>query len=121
MGAKNVLGGELEACCVLPMTGFHRDGFCQTGPGDFGVHVVCAQMTEQFLAFTRRQGNDLSTPMPDHGFPGLKPGDRWCLCAMRWKEAMDAGVAPGVILEATHIAALEFLSLEELKAHALAE
>ncbi len=121
MGAKNVLGGELEACCMSPMTGFHRDGLCQTGPGDFGVHVVCAQMTEQFLAFTRWQGNDLSTPMPEHGFPGLKSGDRWCLCAMRWKEAMDAGVAPTVILEATHIAALEFVSLEELKAHALAE
>ena len=121
MGAKNVLGGELEACCMSPMTGFHRDGFCQTGPGDFGVHVVCAQMTEEFLAFTRRQGNDLSTPMPEHGFPGLKPGDRWCLCAMRWKEAMDAGAAPPVILEATHIAALEFVSLEELRAHALAD
>jgi uncharacterized protein (DUF2237 family) len=106
---------------MSPITGFHRDGFCQIGPGDFGVHVVCAQMTDRFLAFTSRQGNDLSTPMPDHGFPGLKPGDRWCLCAMRWKEAMEAGVAPRVILEATHIAALEFLSIEELKAHALAE
>lgn len=82
--------------------------------------MVCAQMTDRFLAFTSRQGNDLSTPMPDHGFPGLKPGDRWCLCAMRWKEAMDAGVAPPVILEATHIAALEFVSLEDLKAKALA-
>ena len=118
--AKNVLGGDLESCCMAPMTGFHRDGFCQIGPGDFGVHVVCAQMTEQFLAFTRRQGNDLSTPMPYHGFPGLKPGDRWCLCAMRWKDAMDAGAAPPVILEATHIAALEFVTLADLKAHALA-
>jgi len=121
MRAKNVLGGELASCCADPVTGFYRDGFCSTGPGDLGVHVVCAQMTEEFLALTRRRGNDLSTPAPEHGFPGLKPGDRWCLCVMRWKEAMDAGEAPPVILEATHIAALEFVSLEELKAHALAE
>jgi uncharacterized protein (DUF2237 family) len=119
--AKNVLGGDLEPCCMLAMTGFHRDGFCNTGPGDDGVHVVCAQMTQEFLVFSRRQGNDLSTPAREYGFPGLKPGDRWCLCAMRWKEAMDAGSAPPVILEATHIAALEFVGLEELKAHALAE
>lgn len=120
MGAKNVLGGELEACCMAPVTGFYRDGSCNTGPGDLGVHVVCAQMTEEFLAFTRRQGNDLSTPVPEHGFPGLKPGDRWCLCALRWKEAMNAAVAPPVILEATHISAREYVGLEELKAHALA-
>ena len=119
--AKNVLGGDLEPCCMSPMTGFHMDGFCNTGPGDYGVHVVCAQVTEDFLVFSRRQGNDLATPVPEYGFPGLKPGDRWCLCAMRWKEAMDAGAAPPVILEATHIAALEFVSLEELKAHALAD
>ncbi|OGB92609.1 MAG: hypothetical protein A2Z31_00860 [candidate division NC10 bacterium RBG_16_65_8] len=121
MGAKNVLGGELGQCCAEPLTGFYRDGSCNTGPGDLGVHLVCVQMTEEFLVFTKRQGNDLSTPMPDHGFPGLKPGDRWCLCAMRWKEAMDAGAAPLAILGATHIVALEFVSLEELKAHALAE
>ena len=119
--AKNVLGGDLEPCCMSPMTGFHRDGFCNNRPGDYGVHVVCAQVTEDFLVFSRRQGNDLATPVPEYGFPGLKPGDRWCLCAVRWKEAMDAGAAPPVILEATHIAALEFVSLEELKAHALAE
>jgi uncharacterized protein (DUF2237 family) len=121
MMSKNVLGDELESCCTSPMTGFYRDGFCQTGSGDFGVHVVCAQMTEEFLAFTRRQGNDLSTPVPEHGFPGLKAGDRWCLCAMRWKEAMDAAVVPPAILQATHISALEYVNLEELKAHALAE
>ena len=119
--AKNVLGGDLEPCCMSPMTGFHRDGFCSTGPGDYGVHVVCAQVTDDFLVFSRRQGNDLSTPLPEYGFPGLKPGDRWCLCAMRWKDAMDAGAVPPVILEGTHIAALEFVSLEELKAHALVE
>jgi len=119
--AKNVLGGDLEPCCMSPMTGFHRDGLCSTGPGDYGVHVVCAQVTQDFLVFSRRHGNDLSTPVPEYGFPGLKPGDRWCLCVMRWNEAMDAGAAPPVILEATHIAALEFVTLEELKAHALAE
>ena len=117
--AKNVLGEDLQVCCALPVTGFYRDGSCNTGPGDFGVHVVCAQMTEAFLAFTRRRGNDLSTPAPEHGFPGLKPGDRWCVCALRWKEALDAEVAPPVILEATHISALEYVRLEELKAHAL--
>ena len=120
MAAKNVLGGDLKLCCPSRVTGFYRDGLCNTGPGDYGVHVVCAQVTEDFLVFSRRQGNDLSTPAPEYGFPGLKPGDRWCLCAMRWKEAMDAGSPPPVILEATHIAALEFVTLEELKAHALA-
>ncbi|MCU0918414.1 MAG: DUF2237 domain-containing protein [Planctomycetes bacterium] len=119
MGAKNVLGGDLEVCCTDPTTGFYRDGCCNTGPGDYGVHVVCAQVTEDFLGFSRRQGNDLSTPVPEYGFPGLKPGDRWCLCAMRWKEALDAAVAPPVILAATHISALEFVTLEELRAHAL--
>jgi uncharacterized protein len=121
MRAKNVLGGGLEPCCMSPMAGFYRDGCCNTGPGDYGVHVVCAQVTEDFLVFSRRQGNDLSAALPEYGFPGLKPGDRWCLCAMRWREAMDAGVAPPVILEATHIAALEFVSLEELTSHALTE
>lgn len=117
--AKNVLGGDLQPCCHDPVTGFYRDGFCNTGPGDFGVHVVCAQMTEEFLRFSRARGNDLSTPEPVYGFPGLKPGDRWCLCAERWKEAFDAGQAPPVVLEATHISALEFIDLAQLKAHAV--
>jgi uncharacterized protein len=118
--AKNVLGGDLQPCCTDPMTGFYRDGSCNTGPGDFGIHVVCAQMTAEFLAFSRACGNDLSTPEPAHGFPGLTPGDRWCLCAERWKEAFDAGQAPPVVLEATHISALEFVDLAHLKAHAAA-
>jgi hypothetical protein len=118
--AKNVLGGDLEKCCADPMTGFYRDGCCNTGPGDFGVHVVCAQVTREFLDFSKARGNDLMTPVPEHGFPGLRPGDRWCLCAMRWQEALDAGVAPSVILDATHIAALEFVALADLKAQALA-
>lgn len=99
------------------MTGFYRDGKCSTGAGDFGVHVVCAQVTEEFLAFTKSQGNDLSTPRSN--FPGLKPGDRWCLCASRWKEALDAGVAPPVVLSATHAATLEHVSLSELKQHSV--
>ena len=116
--AKNVLGGELETCCTSPMTGFYRDGKCNTGGGDFGAHVVCAQVTEEFLAFTKSQGNDLSTPMPMSDFPGLKPGDRWCLCASRWKEALDAGVAPPVVLSSTHASTLEYVSLDELRQHA---
>ncbi len=116
--AKNVLGGELETCCTSPMTGFYRDGTCNTGGGDFGAHVVCAQVTEEFLAFTKSQGNDLSTPMPMSDFPGLKPGDRWCLCASRWKEALDAGVAPPVVLSSTHASTLEYVSLNELRQHA---
>ena len=119
--AKNVLGGELETCCTSPMTGFYRDGTCNTGGGDFGAHVVCAQVTEEFLAFTKSQGNDLSTPMPMSDFPGLKPGDRWCLCASRWKEALDAGVAPPVVLSSTHASTLEYVSLDELKQHAQAQ
>jgi uncharacterized protein (DUF2237 family) len=117
--AKNVLGGDLQPCCHDPLTGFYRDGSCNTGPGDFGVHVVCAQMTEEFLAFSRARGNDLSTPEPAYGFPGLNPGDRWCLCAERWQEAFAAGYAPPVVLEATHISALEFVELAQLKAHAI--
>lgn len=116
---KNVLGGELACCCQNPMTGFYRDGHCHTGPNDYGRHVVCAEMTDAFLTFTRRQGNDLSTPAPAYGFPGLKPGDRWCLCAGRWQEALDAGVAPPVILEATHAKALETVSLDALLTHRL--
>ncbi len=117
--AKNILGGELETCCTSPMTGFYRDGTCNTGAGDLGAHVVCAEVTEEFLAFTQSRGNDLSTPAPMSNFPGLKPGDRWCLCAARWQEALDAGVAPPVILSATHAVALEHVSLDELKQHAL--
>jgi uncharacterized protein (DUF2237 family) len=116
---KNVLGEALESCCESPMTGFFRTGCCETGPGDDGLHVVCAQMTREFLRFSKSAGNDLSTPMPEFEFPGLKPGDRWCLCAARWKEAFDAGMAPPVVLAATHMSALEFVSLEELQAHAV--
>lgn len=101
------------------MTGFYRTGKCETGTNDSGRHVVCAQVTEEFLAFTKSRGNDLSTPFPVYNFPGLKPGDRWCLCASRWKEALDAGVASPIILAATHEATLEYVSLEELKEHAL--
>ena len=117
--ARNVLGGKLETCCTSPMTGFYRDGKCNTGGGDFGAHVVCSQMTEEFLEFTKSRGNDLSTPVPAFDFPGLKPGDQWCLCAARCTEARDAGVAPPLILSATHASALEYASVEELKQHAL--
>ena len=116
---KNVLGSELECCCLEPTTGFFRDGYCRTGGTDFGVHVVCAEMTDEFLAFSRQQGNDLSTPVPEFEFPGLKAGDRWCLCVSRWKEAFEAGMAPKVHLEATHMSAIEFVSLEELQQHAV--
>lgn len=117
--AKNVLGGALSPCGFDPVTGFYRDGCCRTGPDDFGLHVVCARMTATFLQFTRSRGNDLSTPMPQYGFPGLNPGDHWCLCVTRWKEALEAGVAPPVVLAATHISTLEFVSLEDLVAHAV--
>ncbi len=117
--ASNVLGQPLQNCCTNPMTGFYRDGLCNTGAGDYGAHVVCAQMTPAFLEFTKNQGNDLSTPVPAYQFPGLKPGDRWCVCASRWKEALDMGVAPPVVLEATHASALEYASLDELKAHGI--
>ena len=116
--ATNVLGGPLQCCCTDPMTGFYRDGLCRTGAGDMGAHVVCAEMTADFLEFTKARGNDLSTPVPMYQFPGLKPGDRWCLCASRWKEAMDAGMAPNVALESTHASALEYVSLSDLKAYA---
>jgi uncharacterized protein (DUF2237 family) len=118
--ARNVLGGELATCGERPLTGFYRNGCCDTGPDDLGLHLVCAVMTRDFLDFSRRRGNDLVTPMPAHGFPGLRPGDRWCLCVTRWKEALEAGVAPPVVLEATHIASLEFVDLEELQSHAVA-
>lgn len=115
--AKNVLGTQLETCSKEPLTGFYRTGCCETGPDDAGSHIVCAVMSAEFLAFTRDQGNDLSTPNPMFGFAGLKPGDRWCLCVSRWVEAHDAGFAPPVILEATHAAALEWVSLETLKSY----
>jgi hypothetical protein len=117
--ARNVLGGALLPCSVAPLTGFFRDGCCNTGPHDHGLHVVCAQVTAEFLAFSQRRGNDLSTPRPEYGFAGLQPGDRWCLCAARWEEARRAGFAPPVLLEATHIAALSVVELAHLKAHAL--
>lgn len=119
--ARNVLGDELQSCCRSPVTGYYRDGFCSTGAGDVGVHVVCAQVTAEFLEFSKAKGNDLITPMPLYDFPGLKPGDRWCLCASRWKEALDAGVAPPVVLASTHAAALEYVSLSDLKQHAVTE
>lgn len=117
--ALNVLGGPLAPCGLDPMAGFYRDGCCNTDYDDVGIHVVCARMTREFLEFSKRRGNDLSTPAPQGGFPGLKPGDRWCLCAGRWKEALDAGVAPPVILAATHEEALAVVSLADLKRHAL--
>lgn len=117
--SRNVLGGALAACCVDPLTGFYRDGRCGTGPEDFGRHVVCARMSEGFLAFSKSRGNDLTTTVPAANFPGLKAGDQWCLCAARWLEALAAGVAPPVLLAATHEAALEIVSLADLKAHAL--
>jgi hypothetical protein len=114
----NVLGGELEPCGFDPLTGYHRDGCCNTGGDDYGVHTVCAVMTDDFLAYSRAVGNDLSTPAPQYGFAGLKAGDRWCLCASRWSEAFDAGAAPKVVLEATHMATLDFVSLGDLQQHA---
>ncbi len=101
------------------MTGFYRDGFCHTGPGDIGLHTVCVVVTDEFLQFSRRRGNDLITPAPDYQFPGLKAGDKWCLCVSRWAEALEAKMAPPVVLEATHASALEFVSLEDLQAHAI--
>ena len=117
--ARNVLNGPLQPCGADPMTGFYRNGCCDTGAGDVGIHVVCAEMTAEFLAFSVSRGNDLVTPVPQFGFPGLRPGDRWCLCVERWKEAYEAGVAPPVILESTHMSALEFVSLEELQEHSV--
>lgn len=115
----NVLGEKLQLCSNSPKTGYRRSGTCEIGPQDHRSHVICAQVNEAFLAFTKSMGNDLSRPIPAYGFPGLKEGDRWCLCALRWKEALDAGVAPPVILEATQEAALRYVSIEYLKRHAL--
>jgi uncharacterized protein (DUF2237 family) len=116
---KNVLGGRLEACCLAPKTGYFRDGYCRTDESDQGRHVVCAEMTEDFLRFTKERGNDLSTPRSEFDFPGLQPGDRWCLCARRWKEAWQEGLAPLVILEACDERTLDVISLESLKKKAL--
>ena len=116
-GGKSVFGREIGTCCRAPVTGFYRDGCCNTGPEDIGSHTVCARMTAEFLEFSRARGNDLSAPSP--GFPGLKPGDRWCLCASRWKEAFDAGAAPPVYLAGTHEEALRFVRFEDLAKHAL--
>ena len=115
----NVLGGALQPCSAEPLTGFYRDGCCNTGREDTGLHTVCVVMTAEFLAFSKAQGNDLSTPEPDYGFPGLKPGDRWCLCAPRWQEAFEEGQAPRVVLRATEASALAYCSLAELKRHAI--
>jgi uncharacterized protein (DUF2237 family) len=116
---RNVFGETIATCSNRPLTGFYRTGCCHTGPEDIGVHTVCVEMTAEFLAFSKARGNDLSTPQPEFGFPGLQPGDRWCLCAARWKEAFDAGMAPRVVLGATHEATLEIVPLADLKRFAL--
>lgn len=117
--AMNVLGDELEPCSTDPLTGYYRNGCCDTGPGDLGVHTVCARVTAEFLEFSKASGNDLSTPRPEHGFAGLQPGDQWCLCAPRWQEAFEAGVAPPVVLAATHVGTTEWADLSALRAHAV--
>ena len=116
---RNVFGEPIEVCSLNPTTGFYRTGCCETGAEDVGVHTVCVEVTQEFLAFSKSRGNDLSTPLPEFGFPGLKPGDRWCLCAARWQEALDAGAAPRVVLAATHEATLEIVRLADLKRFAL--
>ncbi|MFT5527376.1 MAG: hypothetical protein ACI9G1_003297 [Pirellulaceae bacterium] len=116
--AKNVLGTELGVCSESPVTGFYRDGCCNTGAEDMGLHIVCIKLTEEFLEFSASRGNDLSTPIPAYGFAGLQPGDQWCLCVKRWQEAFEAGMAPQVVLESTHISTLEFVDLEDLQEHA---
>lgn len=117
--SRNVLGLPLEACSQAPLTGFFRNGCCDTSREDVGSHTVCIVSTEEFLAFSKSVGNDLSTPMPEYGFPGLKPGDRWCLCAPRWQEALEAGKVPRVVLRATHEGALDYCALDDLKRHAV--
>lgn len=116
--SRNVLGGPLLACSYSPLTGFYRTGCCETGPEDLGRHTVCVRVTDAFLEFSRKAGNDLSTPRPEYRFAGLKAGDRWCLCALRWKEAWEADAAPAVVLEATHEATLRLIELDVLKAYA---
>ncbi len=119
---KNVLGTALQSCCTSPMTGFYRDGYCTSGAEDYGTHIVCAIVTEDFLAYTKEQGNDLSTPLPaPYSFPGLKPGDKWCLCASRWIEAVRDGHAPKLLLTSTHEKMLEYMDLEVLKKWAFEE
>ena len=117
--AKNVLGKPIGTCSEDPMTGFYRDGCCNTGAEDMGLHLVCTVVTDDFLEFSKARGNDLSTPMPRYHFPGLVQGDRWCLCVLRWKEAFEAGMAPKVVLAATHISTLEFVDLEDLQKYAV--
>jgi uncharacterized protein (DUF2237 family) len=117
--SRNVFGEPLQACSLSPATGFFRNGCCDTSPEDIGSHTVCVEITDEFLQFSKMRGNDLSTPLPDYGFPGLKPGDRWCLCAPRWQEAFEANLAPRVILRATHEGALEHCLLVDLKKHAI--
>lgn len=117
--AINVLGTDLQPCCFKPLTGFYRDGFCHTGPDDYGRHTVCVRVDDRFLKFSASRGNDLSTPIPEYGFPGLKEGDQWCLCVERWMEAYLAGCAPSVVLESTHCSATEWAPLEALKEHAI--
>lgn len=119
--AQNVLGQPLAPCSMDPLTGFFRDGCCNTGPGDVGLHLVCVVVTDEFLAFSKSRGNDLSTPLPQYRFPGLKAGDRWCLCASRWQEAYQAGVAPQVVLSATHIGVIEHVRLDDLRSNAVPE
>ena len=116
---KNVFGEELETCSLSPMTGFLRDGCCRSDAQDLGMHLVCTEVTEEFLEYSKATGNDLSTPNPEFDFPGLKPGDRWCVCALRWREAMENGAAPPVVLTSTNESVLEVISLEDLKRHSL--
>lgn len=116
---KNVMGEPLQACCFSPLTGFYRDGWCKTDGQDIGSHVVCVKVSEEFLLFSRVRGNDLTTPVPEYRFRGLKPGDKWCLCALRWLEALEAGFAPPVCLAATHLRALEYITLADLQRHAV--
>jgi hypothetical protein len=118
-GQNNVFGEPVAMCSLAPLTGFFRDGCCHTGPEDVGVHTVCVEVTAEFLEFSKSRGNDLSKPQPEFGFAGLEPGDRWCLCAARWQEALEAGCAPRVVLAATHAATLEVIALTDLKRHAL--
>ena len=117
---RNVLGSELITCSMDPLTGYHRSGCCENRGDDPGLHVVCCRVTSEFLVFSAERGNDLATPHPEYGFPGLRPGDQWCVCAARWSEALDAGAACPVVLEATHASALEFVDLADLRAHAVA-
>lgn len=116
---RNVLGGELQSCCTDPMTGFYRDGYCRTGSDDTGRHTICILTTDEFLAYSKSVGNDLSTPMPQYNFPGLTGGDKWCLVALRWKQALDDGMAPRVVLASTHESALQVVDLEDLKRFAV--